>query len=58
MPWTPEQFKTKHFKKATDSQARHAAKMASGMIRRGVAEGVAIATAIKRAKAGHGASTK
>jgi uncharacterized protein YdaT len=49
--WTAESFKRKHFKKASSSQAKSAARQANAMVRRGVDEGVAIATAIKRAHA-------
>jgi uncharacterized protein YdaT len=50
MPWTPEQFKSRHAHKLSDHQAHHASKQANAMLAAGVPEGVAIATAIKRAK--------
>lgn len=50
MPWTPEQFKSRHAKSLTNSQAKKAAAMANAMLRNGVPEGEAIATAIKNAK--------
>ena len=62
MPWTPEQFKQKHNKKLKGKSATKAADMANAMLRSGVSEGVAIATANKHAdkiqfgKAYHGSS--
>ena len=53
MPWTAEQFKTRHWKDATPGQAKKAAAQASAMLRGGASESVAIATAIKTAKAKH-----
>ncbi len=50
MPWTPDQFKSKHFKDASKGQASRAAAQANAMLRAGVPEGEAIATAIKHAK--------
>lgn len=50
MPWTAESFKAKHAKGLTDAQASRAASMANAMLKSGTDEGVAIATAIKRAK--------
>ena len=50
MPWTPSEFKQRHAKNLTDSQASRASKIANAMLRRGVDEGVCIATGIKRAK--------
>lgn len=55
MPWTGEEFRKKHNKSLTRSQANRAAKMASAMIARGVPEGEAIATANKHARRGFGA---
>lgn len=49
MPWTAQQFRIKHNRKLSTAQAGKAAKMASAMIRRGVPEGEAIATANKHA---------
>ena len=50
MPWTPQEFKTRHAKHLSDSQAAKASRMANAMIAGGLDEGVAITTAIKRAK--------
>lgn len=50
MPWTPEQFRSRHAKDLSPSQARGASKQANAMLRAGVPEGEAIATAIKHAK--------
>jgi hypothetical protein len=45
MPWTGKQFKARHNKSATPAQAKAAASQASAMVRSGVDEGIAIATA-------------
>ena len=50
MPWTPESFKAKHNHKLSKSQAGKAARQANAMLKAGVPEGTAIATANKRAK--------
>ena len=50
MPWTPSQFKARHAKHLTSGEATKAASVANAMLRGGADEGVAIATAIKRAK--------
>jgi uncharacterized protein YdaT len=50
MPWTAAQFKAKHFKHASEHQAQEAAHIANAMLKSGAKEGVAIATAIARAK--------
>jgi len=50
MPWTAKEFKTRHAKHLTDAQASHAASVANAMLKSGVPEGEAIATAISRAK--------
>lgn len=50
MPWTAESFKAKHNHSLSKTQATKAAAMASAMIKRGVPEGEAIATANKNAK--------
>lgn len=55
MPWTPQSYRRKHNKKVSLPAAKHAAAQASAMIAHGVSEGVAIATANKYAKKGHGA---
>jgi uncharacterized protein YdaT len=57
MPWTGPEFAARHNKKLKGKAADKAAAQASAMIRSGVSEGVAIATANKRAK-GHGAVRK
>jgi uncharacterized protein YdaT len=58
MPWTGPEFAKKHNKKLKGKAANKAAAMASAMIRSGTSEGVAIATANKYAKKGHGAVRK
>lgn len=50
MPWTPAEFKKKHAHNLSAAQAKEAAHIANGMLKHGVDEGVAIATAIKHAK--------
>lgn len=50
MPWTPEEFKERHNKKLTPAQAKKAAAQANAMLKAGVPEGEAIATANKNAK--------
>ena len=50
MPWTPQQFKQRHNKSLTLAQAGHAAAQAEAMMKHGVPEGEAIATANKYAK--------
>ena len=50
MPWTPEEFKSRHAHDLTPGQAKRAAAQANAMLRGGASEGVAIATAIKNAK--------
>ena len=47
MPWTAQQFKAKHNKKLSLPAAKKAAAQATAMIKRGVPEGEAIATANK-----------
>ena len=49
MPWTGPEFARKHNKKLKGKAATKAAAMATAMIRRGVPEGEAIATANKHA---------
>lgn len=49
MPWTPESFRKKHWKKGSKKAAK-AAKIASAIVKAGGKEGVAIATGIARAK--------
>ena len=50
MPWTGSQFKSRHNKSLTTAQANKAAKQANAMLKAGVAEGEAIATANKHAR--------
>ena len=50
MPWSPEEFRSRHAKDLTPEQAEVASKMANAMLKSGTDEGVAIATAIKHAK--------
>jgi len=50
MPWTAASFKKKHNHSLSGSRARKAAAMATAMVKSGVPEGEAIATANKRAK--------
>jgi uncharacterized protein YdaT len=47
MPWTPKQFTEKHNKKLHGAAASKAAEMATAMVKEGVPEGIAIATANK-----------
>jgi uncharacterized protein YdaT len=51
MPWTGKTFKEKHNHKLGAKQADKAAKQATAMVKAGVPEGEAIATANKRAEA-------
>lgn len=51
MPWTAKQFKAKHNHKLSGPAASKAASMATAMVGAGVPEGIAIATANKRAPA-------
>jgi uncharacterized protein YdaT len=51
MPWTPKEFAARHNHKLKGAAASKAASMANAMLRSGVPEGEAIATANKRAKA-------
>lgn len=50
MPWTPSEFRSRHAKDLSPSQAKTASRMANAILRSGGDEGVAIATAIKHAK--------
>ena len=50
MPWTPSSFRSKHNKKLSPVQAKQAAAQANAMLKAGVPEGEAIATANKQAK--------
>lgn len=58
MPWTASSFRARHNTKLTPAQAARAAKIANGMLKRGVDEGVAIATANKQAKGKSKSSTE
>ena len=48
MPWTAQSFRSRHNRKLSDVQAEHASRMANAMLKQGVDEGIAIATANKR----------
>jgi uncharacterized protein YdaT len=48
VPWTGQSFKAKHNKRLSSTGARKASAMANAMLKRGVPEGIAIATANKR----------
>lgn len=50
MPWTGKTFKQKHNKKLSGPEAKKAAAQATAMLKAGVPEGEAIATANKQAK--------
>ena len=50
MPWTGSEFARKHNKKLKGPAADKAARMATAMVKAGVPEGEAIATANKRAR--------
>jgi len=47
MPWTAKSFAAKHNKKLGGEAAKTAAAQATAMVREGVPEGIAIATANK-----------
>lgn len=49
MPWTAKSYRERHNKKLSPEKAKKAAEMANAMVREGVDEGVAIATANKHA---------
>lgn len=49
MPWSAKSFKSKHNKKLPPGAAKKAASQANAMLRAGVPEGEAIATANKHA---------
>jgi uncharacterized protein YdaT len=49
MPWTGASYRARHNKKLSPAQASKAAAQANAMLREGVPEGVAIATANKHA---------
>jgi uncharacterized protein YdaT len=50
MPWTPASFASRHNHKLKGKSAAKASRMANAMLRSGVPEGEAIATANARAK--------
>lgn len=50
MPWTGKSFASRHNKSLKGAAATKAAKQASAMVKAGVPDGIAIATANKRAK--------
>jgi hypothetical protein len=52
MPWTGKEFANRHNHKLKGAAADHAAKQANAMLRAGVPEGIAIATANKHADKG------
>jgi uncharacterized protein YdaT len=54
MPWTPQEFRSRHAKDLSPHQAKVAAAQANAMLRNGADEGTAIATAIKHAKKSRG----
>lgn len=47
MPWTPGEFAKRHNKKLKGAAAAKAAEQATAMVKKGVPEGIAIATANK-----------
>lgn len=47
MPWTPAEFTARHNKKLSGKAAKTAAAQATAMVKKGVPEGIAIATANK-----------
>jgi uncharacterized protein YdaT len=51
MPWTGKEFANKHNHKLSGAKATKAAAQAGAMIKAGVPEGIAIATANKHAAA-------
>lgn len=50
MPWTAKTFASRHNKSLTPAQASKASKQANAMLKAGVPEGIAIATANKHAR--------
>jgi uncharacterized protein YdaT len=48
VPWSPKDFAARHNHKLRGASAAKAAEMATAMVRSGVPEGVAIATANKK----------
>lgn len=54
MPWTGRSFAARHNKKLSGAKATKAAAQATAMVKAGVPEGIAIATANKNAKSKKG----
>ncbi len=52
MPWTPQEFKTRHNKKLTPSQAKKAAKIGNAILKKTGSESSAIRIANSQAKKG------
>lgn len=50
MPWSPESYRSRHNKSLTGPQAKKASAQANAMLRSGVPEDIAIATANKHAR--------
>ena len=58
MPWNAKSFKARHNHSLSAPAAKKAAAQASAMLKAGVPEGIAIATANKHAKAARHARKK
>jgi uncharacterized protein YdaT len=58
MPWTAHEFASRHNKKLRGASAKKAAEQANAMIKDGVDEGVAIATANKTGNRMHAEGRK
>lgn len=58
MPWTEQQFRERHNKKLHGPAAKKAAEMATAMVKSGVPDGIAIATANKKGNKMMGADRK
>lgn len=58
MPWTGKQFAKRHNHSLNAGQANKAARQATAMVKAGVDEGIAIATANKHAKDKPGRSAR
>lgn len=58
MPWSPTSFKSKHNHSLTGSEAGEASRQANAMLKAGVPEGIAIATANKHINAMRAKSKK
>lgn len=57
MPWTPRQFRERHNRRASGPVGKKAAGIANAMLRSGIPEGEAIATASKYVAKKQGRST-